>query len=140
MPVASDRAAVAKLSCGKPLVAELTRLGFKYVTLDLAGYQSGSQNRVLPASAQLVELRRASRRSTPLRRPPQGRAAEAISPLRRLYRPFFEPPSPTPFMANWPGVPPNALANACSKGVPECTAVSSVLKRALLPISTRTKA
>jgi uncharacterized protein len=39
------------------LVAELTRLGFKYVTLDLEGFRSGSQNRVLPTSAlKLIDL------------------------------------------------------------------------------------
>ena len=40
------------------LVAELTRLGFNYVTLDLEGFRSGSQNRVLSASAQPSELPR----------------------------------------------------------------------------------
>jgi PP-loop superfamily ATP-utilizing enzyme len=29
------------------LVAELTHIGFKYITLDLEGFHSGSQNRVL---------------------------------------------------------------------------------------------
>ncbi len=39
------------------LVAELTRLGFKYVTLDLEGFRSGSQNRVLsPGAPALVDL------------------------------------------------------------------------------------
>jgi uncharacterized protein len=38
------------------LVAELNRLGFKYVTLDLEGFRSGSQNRVLPLAAlQLID-------------------------------------------------------------------------------------
>jgi len=36
------------------IVEELTALGFKYVTLDLAGFRSGSQNAVLP----VVELQR----------------------------------------------------------------------------------
>jgi uncharacterized protein len=36
------------------LIEELRRLGFNYVTLDLAGFRSGSQNEVLP----LVTLRR----------------------------------------------------------------------------------
>ena len=48
---------LAQAGLRQALVAELARLGFKYVTLDLAGFQSGSQNRVLPAAAQLVELR-----------------------------------------------------------------------------------
>ena len=31
------------------LIAHFFKLGFKYVTLDLAGFRSGSQNLVLPA-------------------------------------------------------------------------------------------
>ena len=43
------------------LVAELSSIGFKYITLDLEGFRSGSQNRVLDKSAlrhdlPLVEL------------------------------------------------------------------------------------
>ena len=33
------------------LVAELSAIGFKYVTLDLEGFRSGSQNRVLAAGS-----------------------------------------------------------------------------------------
>ena len=43
--------AIAKLAEGSVrsgLVDELTRLGFKYITLDLAGFRSGSQNAALP--------------------------------------------------------------------------------------------
>jgi len=43
--------AIAKLAEGSVragLIGELTRLGFKYVTLDLAGFRSGSQNAALP--------------------------------------------------------------------------------------------
>jgi uncharacterized protein len=39
------------------IVNELTALGFKYVTLDLAGFRSGSQNAVL------VELKAVSQKS-----------------------------------------------------------------------------
>ena len=53
-------AAIERLCQGEvrdALVAELTRLGFKYVTLDLEGFRSGSQNRVLPTSAiRLIDL------------------------------------------------------------------------------------
>ena len=52
--------AIARLSqpeTREKVLAELRRLGFQYVTLDLEGFRSGSQNRVLPAAAQLVELR-----------------------------------------------------------------------------------
>jgi uncharacterized protein len=36
------------------LVAELKRLGFKYLTLDLEGFRSGSQNLVLIPAEQFV--------------------------------------------------------------------------------------
>jgi uncharacterized protein len=52
--------AIAKLAEGNVragLIDELTRLGFKYVTLDLAGFRSGSQNESLP----LVQIKAASR-------------------------------------------------------------------------------
>jgi uncharacterized protein len=38
------------------LTAELKQLGFKYITLDLEGFRSGSQNEALPSSRQLVTL------------------------------------------------------------------------------------
>jgi uncharacterized protein len=37
------------------IVAELQRLGFKFVTLDLAGFRSGSLNALIPADS-LVQL------------------------------------------------------------------------------------
>jgi uncharacterized protein len=43
---AISRLADANVRVG--LIDELTRLGFKYVTLDLAGFRSGSQNAALP--------------------------------------------------------------------------------------------
>ena len=53
-------AAIERLCQGEvrqALVAELTRIGFKYVTLDLEGFRSGSQNRVLPpGTLKLIDL------------------------------------------------------------------------------------
>jgi uncharacterized protein len=40
------------------LVERFNELGFKYVTLDLAGFRSGSQNAVLPADTRLPILER----------------------------------------------------------------------------------
>jgi uncharacterized protein len=45
------REAIAKLAEDRVragLINEFRGLGFKYVTLDLAGFRSGSQNSVLP--------------------------------------------------------------------------------------------
>ena len=45
--------AIARLSQAETreaVLAELRRLGFKYVTLDLEGFRSGSMNRVLAAA------------------------------------------------------------------------------------------
>jgi uncharacterized protein len=57
------RLAEAEVRAG--VIDELTRLGFKYVTLDLAGFRSGSQNAALP----LVQID-AVRDSTVVRRSP----------------------------------------------------------------------
>jgi uncharacterized protein len=38
------------------LTNELRRLGFKYVTLDLEGFRSGSQNEAIHQAPQVVEL------------------------------------------------------------------------------------
>ena len=45
------------------ITAELKRLGFRYVTLDLEGFRSGSLNAVLPAGS-LVQLSAAGRAAT----------------------------------------------------------------------------
>jgi uncharacterized protein len=41
-------ARLAEGSVRADLIDALTRLGFKYVTLDLVGFRSGSQNEALP--------------------------------------------------------------------------------------------
>lgn len=46
---------VCEESFRKTLIAELKRLGFKYVTLDLEGFRSGSMNVVLPVETLKVQ-------------------------------------------------------------------------------------
>lgn len=47
----SDLARVASAPLREELVDQLKRLGFKYVTVDLEGFRSGSMNEVLPVAA-----------------------------------------------------------------------------------------
>jgi uncharacterized protein len=53
-----DLARLAEPECRRRLTDRLLKLGFRYVTLDLSGFQSGSLNSLIAAETIVAEHRR----------------------------------------------------------------------------------
>jgi pyridinium-3,5-biscarboxylic acid mononucleotide sulfurtransferase len=69
---ARDLPRLVEVPFREKLLERLRQLGFKYVTVDLSGFRSGSLNAVLAAGNQLVAL-------SPLSRPDEEASSHAAS-------------------------------------------------------------